>query len=142
VTLNGLHRGVAGAAHTGTDGRLRVDVEERSDEEPPRIATAELEREYRAVVEEILDLRDADSRIHDFVRAITGAGALADTSAYAPEITFSEKVTARGDRRRRTAGARRLQRAPRRVAGTRRTPGDVEPGRVQRAARVHPPAAR
>ncbi len=92
VTLNGLHRGVAGAAHTGADGRLRVEVEERPDEEPPRVATAELEREYRAVVEEILDLREADLRIHDFVRAITGAGALADTSAYAPEITFSEKV--------------------------------------------------
>ena len=92
MTLNGLHRGVAGAAHTGADGRLRVEVEERPDELPPRVATVELEREYRAVVEEILDLRDADPRIHEFVRAITGAGALADTSAYAPEITFDEKV--------------------------------------------------
>jgi ATP-dependent Lon protease len=92
VTLAGVHRGVAGAAHTGSDGRLRVEVEERPDVDPPRAATAELEREYRAVVEEILDLRDADPRIHEFVRAITGAGALADTSAYAPEITFSEKV--------------------------------------------------
>src|SRR4051812_2263728 len=92
VTLNGVHRGVAGAAHTGPDGRLRVVVEERPDVDPPRAATAELEREYRAVVEEILDMRDADPRIHEFVRAITGAGALADTSAYAPEITFTEKV--------------------------------------------------
>ncbi len=92
VTLNGLHRGIAGAAQTDADGRLRVEVEERPDEEPPRIATAVLEREYRAIVEEILDLRDADPRIHDFVRAISEAGALADTAAYAPEITFSEKV--------------------------------------------------
>jgi ATP-dependent Lon protease len=92
VTLAGVHRGIAGAASTGPDGRLRVLVEERPDVDPPRAATAELEREYRAVVEEILDLRDADPRIHEFVRAITGAGALADTSAYAPEITFSEKV--------------------------------------------------
>ena len=92
VTLNGVHRGIAGAAHTGPDGRLRVEVEERPDADPPRAATVELEREYRAVVEEILDLRDADPRIHEFVRAISGAGALADTSAYAPEITFNEKV--------------------------------------------------
>ncbi len=92
VSFNGLHRGVAGAAHTGADGLLRVEVEERPDDEPSRVATAELEREYRAVVEEILDLRDADPRIHDFVRAISGAGPLADTSAYAPEITFGEKV--------------------------------------------------
>jgi ATP-dependent Lon protease len=92
VTLAGLHRGIAGAAHTGADGLLRVAVEERPDEQPPRVQTAELEREYRAVVEEILDLRDADSRVHDFVRSITEAGALADTSGYAPDISFAEKV--------------------------------------------------
>src|SRR5262245_61150130 len=92
VTLNGLFRGVAGAAHTGPDGRLRVEVEERPDEDPPRIQTAELEREYRATVEEILELRGADPRISEFVRAITNAGALADTSAYAPDIGFAEKV--------------------------------------------------
>ena len=92
ATLAGLHRGIAGAAQTGSDGRLRVEVEERPDEEPPRPETAELEREYRAVVEEILDLRDADARIHDFVRSITGAGALADTTAYAPDVSFAEKI--------------------------------------------------
>ena len=92
VTVSGLHRGIAGAAQTGPDGRLRVDVDERPDENPPRVQTAELEREYRAVVEEILDLRDADSRIHEFVRSITDAGALADTSAYAPDINYTEKI--------------------------------------------------
>jgi ATP-dependent Lon protease len=92
VTLGGLHRGVAGAAQTGADGRLRVEVEERPDENPPRVETAELEREYRAIVEEILELRDADPRIHAFVRSITEAGALADTSAYAPDISFADKV--------------------------------------------------
>ena len=42
VSLEGLHRGVAGAAHTDARGRLRVDVEERPDETPPpaRIAAA------------------------------------------------------------------------------------------------------
>src|SRR5213080_2058582 len=92
VTLNGLHRGIAGAASTGPDGRLRVEVEERPDESPPRVRTAELEREYRATVEEILELRDADSRIRDFVRAISDAGALADTTGYAPDVSFAEKV--------------------------------------------------
>src|SRR5256886_12241318 len=92
VTLAGLHRGIAGAAHTGPEGRLWVEVDERPDEQPPRVRTAELEREYRAVVEEILDLREADPRIHDFVRSITEVGALADTSAYAPDISFAEKI--------------------------------------------------
>ncbi len=92
VTLNGLHRGIAGAARTGPDGRLRVEVEEREDENPPRVKTAELEREYRAIVEEILELRDADPRVRDFVRAISDAGALADTTAYAPDVDFTSKV--------------------------------------------------
>src|SRR5919202_3599031 len=54
VALSGQHRGIAGAAHTDAHGRLRVEVEERPDEEPPGIKTRELEQEYRAVVEEIL----------------------------------------------------------------------------------------
>jgi ATP-dependent Lon protease len=92
VTLTGLHRGVIGAAHTDAVGQLRADVEERPDENPPPIQTRDLEREYRAVVEEILELRDADDRVREFLRAITEAGALADTCAYAPDITFAQRV--------------------------------------------------
>ena len=92
VNLNGLHRGIAGAAHTDAQGRLRVEVDERPDEEPPRAKTIELEREYRAVVEEILSIRGDDGRISAFVRAIRETGALADTAAYAPELTFEQKM--------------------------------------------------
>src|SRR4051794_17551246 len=92
ATLNGLHRGVAGAAHTDPQGRLRVEVDERPDEEPPGTQTRELERDYRAVVEEILDLRGDDGRIASFVRSIRETGTLADTAAYAPEITFEQKI--------------------------------------------------
>src|SRR6201997_1757647 len=92
VTLEGLHRGVIGAAHTDPLGRLRAEVDERPDENPPPVQTRELEREYRAVVEEILELRDADDRVREFLRAITDAGALADTCAYAPDISFAQRV--------------------------------------------------
>ncbi|HET7573101.1 MAG TPA: LON peptidase substrate-binding domain-containing protein, partial [Gaiellaceae bacterium] len=92
VALTGLHRGVIGAAHTDPLGRLRAEVEERPDENPPPVQTRELEREYRAVVEEILELRDADDRVREFLRAITEAGALADTCAYAPDVTFTQRV--------------------------------------------------
>ncbi len=92
VALTGLHRAVIGAAHTDPLGRLRVEVEERPDENPPRIQTRELETEYRAVVEEILDIRNADDRISAFLRSITEAGALADTCAYAPDISFAQRV--------------------------------------------------
>ncbi len=92
VALEGLHRGVIGAAHTDALGRLRAEVEEKPDENPPPVQTRELEREYRAVVEEILDLRDADDRVREFLRAISDAGALADTCAYAPDVTFAQRV--------------------------------------------------
>jgi ATP-dependent Lon protease len=92
VTLNGLHRGIAGAASTGADGQLRVEVDERPDENPPRVKTQALETEYRAIVEEILELRDADPRVRDFLRAVSDAGALADTTGYAPDVGFAQKV--------------------------------------------------
>jgi ATP-dependent Lon protease len=92
VSLVGLHRGIAGAAHTDSQGRLRVEVEERPDEEPPGVKTRDLEREYRAVVEEILELRGDDGRISAFVRSIREVGTLADTAAYAPETTFEQRI--------------------------------------------------
>jgi ATP-dependent Lon protease len=92
VTLQGLHRAELGAAHTDPQGNLRVEVIERPDEEPPRIQTRELETEYRATVEEILELRGDDGRVSQFVRAIREMGELADTSAYAPDLTFNQKI--------------------------------------------------
>ena len=58
----------------------------------PRDKTRELEVEYRAVVEEILELRGADERVSAFVRAIREPGALADTAGYSPDLTFEQKV--------------------------------------------------
>jgi ATP-dependent Lon protease len=92
VSLEGLHRGVAGAAHTDARGRLRVEVDERPDAEPTDGRIRELEREYRAVVEEILELRGDDGRIAAFVRSISEPGALADTAGYSPDLTFDQKV--------------------------------------------------
>ena len=51
-----------------------------------------LQREYRAVVEEILDLRGADARIRAFLRSITGPGPLADTSGYSPDVSLRDKI--------------------------------------------------
>jgi ATP-dependent Lon protease len=90
--LEGIARGIAGAAHTDHAGRLRVEVEERVDDVPVDGRTRELEREYRATVEEILELRGDDGRIASWVRAITEPGPLADTSGYAPDLTFEQKV--------------------------------------------------
>ncbi len=92
VNVTGVHRGVAGAAQTLPDGRLYVDVDERPDEVPVDGRTRNLEREYRAVVEEILEIRGDDGRIAAFVRSITEPGALADTSGYSPDLSYAQKV--------------------------------------------------
>ena len=92
VALNGLHRGIAGAAASDAQGRLFVEVEERPDEESADGRIRELEREYRAVVEEILELRGDDGRIAAFVRSISEPGALADTAGYSPDLTFEQKM--------------------------------------------------
>jgi ATP-dependent Lon protease len=92
VALRGLHRGIAGAARADHEGELRVEVEERPDVIPPPSRTAALEQEYRAIVDEILELRGDDGRMRAFVRSITDIGALADTTGYSPDLTFAQKV--------------------------------------------------
>jgi ATP-dependent Lon protease len=92
VSLLGRHRAIPGAARTDRNGRLEVEVDERPDVVPPKRLTEDLEREYRAVVDEILQLRGDDGRVSAFVRSITEPGALADTSGYSPDLTMVQKV--------------------------------------------------
>ncbi len=92
VALSGEHRALIGAAQTGPGGELRVEVEERPDEVPVDGHTRELEREYRATVEEILELRGDDGRIAAFLRAIAEPGALADSAGYSPNLSYEQKV--------------------------------------------------
>src|ERR671917_609311 len=92
VALSGVARGVAGAAHTDHRGRLRIEVTESPDDVPVDGRTRKAEREFRAVVEEILELRGADERVSQFLRAIVEPGPLADTIGYAPDVSFEQKV--------------------------------------------------
>jgi ATP-dependent Lon protease len=92
VSLSGEHRALIGAAQTGPDGDLRVEVDERIDEVPVDGRTRNLEREYRATVEEILELRGDDGRIAAFLRAIVEPGPLADSAGYSPNLSYEQKV--------------------------------------------------
>ena len=92
VALDGQHRALIGAAHTDASGSLRVEVTAHPDDVPVDGRTRNLEREYRAVVEEILELRGDDGRVAAFVRSITEPGALADTSGYSPDLSYEQKV--------------------------------------------------
>jgi ATP-dependent Lon protease len=91
VSVMPLHRAVPGAAATDPDGVLRVDADAKPDSVPAAGLTRELEREYRAVVDEILELRGDDGRIRAFVRSITEPGALADTAGYSPDLNYTQK---------------------------------------------------
>lgn len=92
VLVEGHVRGVPGVARSGADGRLYVPVEEHVDVQPAAVKTLDLEREYRAIVEEIIEIRDIDSRVADFVRSIGSAGSLADTAGYSPDLSHAKKV--------------------------------------------------
>jgi ATP-dependent Lon protease len=92
VALSGQHRALIGAAQTGADGELRVEIDERPDGVPTDGRTRNLEREYRAIVEEILELRGDDGRIAAFLRAIVEPGPLADSAGYSPNLSYAQKV--------------------------------------------------
>ena len=144
VTLTGLHRGRAGTASPAPSGELAIDVEPLDDGVTGGDQIRDLERNYRAVVEEILELRGDDGRVAAFLRSISEPGPLADTSGYSPDISARRQAAAARDRRRHRAaraGARAAARTAGRAAGP---PPDPRRRRVRRAgtaARVLPAQA-
>jgi ATP-dependent Lon protease len=93
VALESQARGVIiGAAEADAQGRLRAEVTEHPETKPVDGRTRELEREYRALVEEILSERGADDRVGAFLRSVADPGPLADTAGYSPDLTFEQKV--------------------------------------------------
>src|SRR3954465_14062519 len=92
ASLEGEARGVAGAASTTPEGLLSGGGGDDPDDTPVDGRTRGLVREYRAVVEELLELRGDDGRIASFVRSISERGALADPSGFAPDIAYDDKV--------------------------------------------------
>jgi ATP-dependent Lon protease len=92
VQLESLHRGVIAGAATADPSGLRAEVRESPDDKPVDKRTRELEREYRAVVEEILVERGADERVGAFLRSVVDPGPLADTAGYSPDLTIEQKI--------------------------------------------------
>jgi ATP-dependent Lon protease len=93
VSLESESRGViSGSAEADATGRLRAEVTPHPDTKPVDGRTRDLEREYRAVVEEILSERGADERVSAFLRSVAEPGPLADTAGYSPDLSFEQKV--------------------------------------------------
>ena len=93
VAVEAVHRAELGPAATGgEEAGLRLSVRELPDPEDPGAEAHELAREYRALVEEVADLRGDRGRVAHFLSSIRHPGQLADTAGYAPEISLERKL--------------------------------------------------
>ena len=90
LVVRGDQRATIGAGVPGTGDALWVQVDAVVDG-PVSEQAHELAREYRAVMENILDARGA-GRVIELLRNITEPSALADASGYSPDLTFPQKV--------------------------------------------------
>src|SRR6266511_3099860 len=89
VVIRGIQRGIIGAGVP--DGpALHVQVEPAPDDNPtPR--ARELAKEYKAIVESLLEQGGASDAAR-FLRGMSDPGQLADTAGYSPVLTPEQKV--------------------------------------------------
>ncbi len=92
ATIRALHRAELGQGQgEGVGGALRIAVTEHPDADVVSDHAHELAREYRIVIEEILEARGAGG-IVAFLRTIDHPGALADTAGYSPDLSLERKI--------------------------------------------------
>src|ERR687890_889821 len=90
VVVRGLHRARIGAGVAGTGTATWVEVEPIADPRATERAMS-MAREYRAVVENILEARGA-AQVAELLRGMTDPGQIADTAVYSPDLSFEQKV--------------------------------------------------
>ena len=90
VVIRGLARGIIGAGVPGAGTALRVQVEAVSDDNPSSRAI-ELAREYKAIVENLLEQGGASDAAR-FLRGMSDPGQIADTAGYSPILSPEQKV--------------------------------------------------
>jgi len=91
LVIRGVVRAVVGNGVAGTGETTWVQFEPRPDPEVVSERGRELAREYRAVVESIVEARGIPE-VADFLRGITDPGQIADTAGYSPDLTIEQKV--------------------------------------------------
>ena len=90
LVIRGLSRAVVGVGVPGTGEALWVQAEPVEEPEPTARAK-ELAREYRAVVENIVESRGVP-QVAEFLRGIADPGQIADTAGYSPDLSFEQKI--------------------------------------------------
>ncbi len=92
VVVRGLHRAMVGIGVPAPAGSaLWVQAERVPAEREPSEKVRDLAREYRAVIENILDYRGAGG-LAEALRGITDPGTMADTAGYSPDLSFEQKI--------------------------------------------------
>jgi ATP-dependent Lon protease len=89
--LEGEYRGRAGSGEADIGGVLWVQVEPLPDTEQPSERALELTREYRALLENLLESRGA-AGIIPVIRAARTPGHLADLAGYSPDLSAEQKL--------------------------------------------------
>jgi ATP-dependent Lon protease len=89
--LQGLHRATVGSAAAGTGPALRVLAQPAEDLNPLTETSHVLAREYKALIENLLELRGAGEVIQ-MVRGIDRPTQLADLAGYSPDLSLERKV--------------------------------------------------
>ena len=93
LVIRGLYRASVGTGVAGTGDATWVQITPHVD--PPAAEasdrTRELVREYRAIVENIVETRGVP-QVAEFLRGIADPGQMADTSGYSPDLSFDQKV--------------------------------------------------
>jgi len=91
LVIRGIERAVVGTGVAGTGEATWVQVEPRPDPEDVSERGRELAREYRAVLESIVEARGVPE-VAEFLRGISDPGQIADTAGYSPDLSIEQKV--------------------------------------------------
>jgi len=89
--IRGEYRARLGGGQADIAGALWVQAEPIADPEPPTEKSLELAREYRAMLENLVESRGVP-QVVQFLRAAKTTGHLADLAGYSPDLSADQKL--------------------------------------------------
>ena len=90
-TIRGEYRARLGSGQADIGGALWVKADPINEPEPPTERAQELAREYRAMLENLVESRGVP-QVVQFLRAARTPGHLADLAGYSPDLTTEQKM--------------------------------------------------
>jgi ATP-dependent Lon protease len=91
LVVRGLYRATIGTGVSGSGRAIWVQMERHREPEDHSPRALELAREYKATIENILELRGAQ-QVMEMLRGINEPGQIADTAGYSPDLSFEQKI--------------------------------------------------